>query len=124
LVTAATWNLTIEQGATFYMPVQLSTGGPVAEGGTPVNLTGCEIRLMVRKRLADASPVLSLTTVASAGITITGPTTGQFVIQIAEVTTAALPWVSGVYDLEVETSGGFVRRYLQGKVKVSKEVTR
>lgn len=123
-MAAATWNLTIEQGATFYMPVQLSTGGPVSEGGTPVNLTGCEIRMMVRRRLADATPVLGLTTVASAGITITSAANGQFVIRVDEVTTAAIAWTSGVYDLEVETSGGFVRRYLQGKVKVSKEVTR
>jgi len=123
-VTAATWNLTIEQGATFYMPVQLSTGGAVADGGTPVDLTGCEVRMMIRKRLADAIPVLSLTTVGPAGITITSAVNGQFVVQIEEAVTAALTMASGVYDLEVETAGGFVRRYLQGKVKVSKEVTR
>ncbi len=123
-MAAATWNLTIEQGATFYMPVQLSTGGTVADGGTPVNLTGCEIRMMIRRRITDSIPLLSLTTVGSAGITITSAANGQFVVQIAEATTAAITWASGVYDLEVETSGGFVRRYLQGKVKVSKEVTR
>jgi hypothetical protein len=77
----------------------------------------------VRRRVSDVSTLLNLST-AGTGITITGAATGQFTIEIPEVTTAAITWASGVYDLEVETSGGFVRRYLQGKVKVTKEVTR
>lgn len=122
-MAAGTHNITIEQGATFLLPIQLSTGGTVAEGGTPVILTGCEIRMHIRKRVADTTPLLELSTLTGE-ITITDDVLGKFEIELPEATTAAIAWASGVYDLEVETIGGFVKRYLQGKVKVSKEVTR
>jgi hypothetical protein len=120
---AGTLNITIEQGATFSMPVQLSSGGLVADGGTPVNLTGCSIRMHIRKRIADLNPLLALTT-GGGQIVITDAGQGKFTVTITDEVTAALAWTAGVYDLEVESSGGEVTRYLQGKVKVSKEVTR
>lgn len=123
LGVAGTLNITIEQGATFIMPVQLSTGGLVSEGGTPVNLTGCSIRMHIRKRITDTNPLLALTT-GTGEISITSAATGQFTVTITDEVTAAITWTAGVYDLEVETAGGQVKRYLQGKVKVSKEVTR
>lgn len=116
-------NINIEQGATFQMPVQLSTGGLVSEGGTPINLTSCTIRMHIRKRITDAAPLLSLST-GTGEIVITNAAQGQFTVTITDEVTAAITWASGVYDLEVETAGGQVKRYLQGKVKVSKEVTR
>lgn len=116
-------NITIEQGATFQMPVQLSTGGLVADGGTPINLSGCSVRMHIRKRIADTNPLLSLTT-GTGQITFTNAAMGQFLVTITDEVTAAITWAAGVYDLEVETAGGQVKRYLQGKVKVSKEVTR
>lgn len=118
---AGALNITIEQGATFTMPVQLSTGGPVSEGGTPVDLTGCTIRMHIRRRASDDIPLLDLST--GDGITITDEDAGQFEVLIADEVTAAITWASALYDLEVETAGGQVKRYLQGKVKVSKEIT-
>jgi len=41
------------------------------------NLTGAIIRMQLRKTADDTTPALSLTSVASAGITITSPTTGH-----------------------------------------------
>lgn len=122
-MAAGTYDLLIEQGATFLMPVQLSSGGPVDEGGTALDISGCEIRMQIRKKVSDATPLLSAST-TTGEITITSAVDGQFQIELPEATTAAIAWTSGVYDLELETVGGYVKRYLQGKVKVSKEVTR
>lgn len=123
LGVAGTLNITIEQGATFTMPVQISSGGLVSEGGTPVNLTGCQVRMHIRKRITDTVPLVNLSTLTS-GITITNAAQGQFTVTLTDEATAAYTWTSGVYDVEVETAGGQVTRYLQGKVKVTKEVTR
>lgn len=123
LGVAGSLNITIEQGATFSMPTQISQGGLVSEGGTAVDLTGCEVRMDIRRRLTDAIPLLSLSTV-SGEIVLTDPTDGRFEATLTDEVTAAITWTSGVYDLEVETAGGQVTRYLQGKVKVTKEVTR
>lgn len=120
---AGTLNITIEQGATFSMPVQLSSGGLVADGGTPVDITGCIVRMHIRRRLTDAVPLVSLSTLTS-GITITDAALGKFAVSITDEVTAAYTWTSGVFDLEVETAGGQVTRYLEGKAKVTKEVTR
>jgi len=116
-------NITIEQGATFQLPAQISTGGLIADGGSPVDLTGCTIRMHIRKRITDEIPLLSLST-GTGQIVAADPVDGSFVVTITDEVTAAITWTSAVYDLEVETAGGTVKRYLQGKVKVSKEVTR
>lgn len=127
-MAAAKWPLTIEQGATFQLALQLSTGGLVADGGTPINLTGYEVRMHVRKRTTSVDTLLDLSSDVLSDpdqhITITNAVQGQIEIVIPAAETAAIDWTAGVYDLEIESTGGFVRRLLQGAVKVSKEVTR
>lgn len=123
-MTAAKWALTIEQGATFQLALQLSTGGTVADGGTPINLTGYVVRMHVRKRLANPDPPLLDLSTVSGHITITDALLGKIEIVIPADETEVLDWISGVYDLEIESGTGFVRRLLYGNVKVSKEVTR
>lgn len=127
-MAAAKWPLVIEQGATFQLALQLSTGGLVADGGTPIDLTGYEVRMHVRKRTTSTETLLDLSTdvVDDPGqhITVTSAVDGQIQIVIPATETAAIAWTAGVYDLEIESGAGFVRRLLQGSVKVSKEVTR
>jgi len=123
-VSAAKWALTIEQGATFQLGRQLSTGGTVADGGTAINLTDYVVRMHIRKRLANPDPPLLDLSTVTGHIVITNALEGRIEITIPADETEVLDWVSGVYDLEIESTTGFVRRLLYGGVKVTKEVTR
>jgi hypothetical protein len=127
-MAAAKHNLTIEQGATFQKNCQLSTGGSVEDGGTPISLVGAQVRMHIRKNFRTDEAYFELTSTASSpgttDIYVTNASAGQFTITITDEDTAAIVWASAVYDLEVEYADGTVRRYLMGKVTVSKEVTR
>lgn len=126
-MAAAKLTLTIEQGATFLKHVQLSTGGAVDDGGTPVSLVGATVRMHIRRNFRAAEAFFELTSTASTpgttDIYVTDAAEGEFDICITDEATAAIEWASAVYDLEVEYANGTVRRYLMGQVKVSKEVT-
>ena len=117
-MAAAKYNLKIEQGATFSSPITWAAGDPAV----PVNLTGCTARLQIRKKIEDIVVLLELTT-ENGGITL-GGVTGVITLRVSAVATAAIQWVTGVYDLEIVFAGGVVRRLLSGAVSVSKEVTR
>lgn len=127
-MAAAKWPLVIEQGATFQLGLTLSTGGLVADGGVAIDLTGYEVRMQVRKRVASATTLLFLSTNVvddpDLHIEVTDAVNGEVVITIPATETEAFTWFSGTYDLEIESAGGFVRRLLYGSVKVTKEVTR
>lgn len=126
-MAAAKHNLVIEQGATFVRSAQLSSGGPVTEGGTPISLVGAEVRMMIRRNYRAEDPYFSLSSTGgvqnATGIYVDNAAQGQFTVTIHADDTEAITWGSGVYDLEVEFAGGMVRRYLYGTVKVTKEVT-
>lgn len=115
--------LVIEQGATFSR--QLVIEQPA---GTPVDLTGCEVRMQIRRSLRSTTPYVSLVSGAAAGETgihVDSAVDGQFTITITSDDTASYTWKSGVYDLEVEFAGGVVKRYLYcDRVTLSREVTR
>jgi hypothetical protein len=110
--------LTIYQGATFRKRVAWKAGDPA----TPVDLTGCTARMHIREKLESPEVLLALTT--ENGRIALGGTAGTVEQVLDAETTAALPWVAGVYDLEIEFPNGDVRRLCFGAVKVSREVTR
>lgn len=112
-------NLKIYQGATFRRTIQWKTGTPA----TPVNIAGWTGRMMIRKKVSDAAPIVSLTT-ANGGINITNGAQGTFEIYITATATAALTITTGVYDLELVSTTGDVTRLIEGTVTVSPEVTR
>ena len=66
---AATYNTTIDQGADWY--INFTYQQPA---GTPVNLTGATAALQVRTSPLAKTTVLSLTSAAGGGITITANT--------------------------------------------------
>lgn len=117
-MAASKFNIKIEQGATFALPITWKAGEPAVA----VNLTGCTARMQIRKKLEDPVVLIALTT-ENDGITL-GGVTGVITLQLSAVATAAIPWVAGVYDLEIVFAGGVVRRLLSGNVTVSKEITR
>ena len=118
-MAAGKLNIEIEQGSTFKHRLQLKSGN------LPLNLTGFIARMQIRKTVEDALALLSLSNVlvGGSGLIIT-PTTGEIDIQISATDTAKLRIVSGVYDLEIESSAGEVTRIIQGVVTNSREVTR
>ena len=115
---AGTYNITVEQGATFERTIT------VADDGVARDISGYTIRMQVRKRRSDTDTFLDIDT-TSGEIAITDAANGIFTITLSATTTAALAEVSGYrYDLELEDGSGVVTRLLEGSFRVSAEVTR
>lgn len=115
---AARYNITIEQGATWTLAITWS------RNTVPVPLDGCSARMQIRRKHADATVLLSLTSAADEGITL-GPADGVIALRAEAAQTEALPApLKGVYDIEVEEPDGTVTRLVQGAVVVTPEVTR
>jgi hypothetical protein len=120
-MTAAIWNITLEQGATFEKTLLWADSS--VNPPTPINLTGYTARMQVR-RYAGAPDADKVVDIASgSGITL-GGAAGTIAISIPSATTAAIPaGFQGVYDLELVSGTGKVTRLVQGSVAVSPEVT-
>lgn len=86
-----------------------------------VNLTGVVIRMQLRRNPEDASAALSITSVASAGITITNAVSGQFRInkQIIDI-----PVGKYCYDMQFTFTNGDVKTYVDGNFTITPEITR
>jgi hypothetical protein len=117
-MAASKYNIRIEQGATFALPITWRAGNPAVA----VNLTGCTARMHVRRALSASEILLSLTT--ENGRIVLGGLAGTVVLALTAAETAAIDWAHGVYDLEIVFGTGVVRRLLVGNVSVSREVTR
>lgn len=87
----------------------------------PVNLTGYTARMQLRREYSSSSPALSLT--SGSGLTL-GGSAGTVTISINAATTADLVADKYVYDLELVSSGGVVKRLLEGQIKLTPSVTR
>lgn len=115
-MAATTYDLLIEQGATFSQVITYK------EAGVAINLTGYTARMQVRSTLESASPIIELTT-GNYGI-ILGGAAGTISIGMSATATAALTAGRGVYDLELVSGSGIVTRLLQGVCTISRNVTR
>lgn len=115
-------DLRIRQGADFG-PVRATMTNPDA---SPVNLTGCTLRGMVKKKPSDAQPA------ATFVVTVTDALAGQFAFTLPHAATFSLkagaridaPESAYVWDLEMEDSLGRVVPLYYGDVQVLREVTR
>lgn len=117
-MAAGKYDITIEQGADF---VEVWTWKD--ENGSPVNLTGYSARMMVRKKVEDASPILDCTTANNR--IVLGGTAGTITFAVPASVTALLPTVANaVYDLELVDGAGRVRRLVEGECRITREVTR
>lgn len=115
-MAAGVYHWRIDQGATEVQPFQYAPAGVVE------NLTGYTARMMIRANVADANPLLSLTS-PSGGIVITAAT-GTVTVTITAAQTAALPAGVHVYDLELVAPDTRVIKMIRGTVSVRAEVTR
>lgn len=119
-------DITIDQGATFALPIQY-----VDSAGVPVNLSGYDARAQVRTAYADQGGTVLIDVsldpslaAAGTGIAFTDATAGELVMQISATDTTGMPTGAWVWDLEVESGDGVVTRLLGGRAMVSPEVTR
>lgn len=115
-MSAGTYHIKIEQGATFGLTLTYTDSNDSA-----IDLTGFVARMQLRRNINDSTALLEATT-ENGGITL-GDTSGTVAISISASDTANLAAVEGVYDLEL-VSNGVVTRLLEGTFVVSPEVTR
>jgi hypothetical protein len=78
--------------------------------------------MQIRPSVPSATILADLTT-ENGGIVVDGPN-GKFTITIAASATTLYTWSTGVYDLEIVSGTGIVKRLLKGTVTVDPEVTR
>ena len=116
-MSAARLNLKIEQGATFSHRLFWKDASR-----TPIDLTGYLARMHVREDKSSVG-ILTELTIANNRITL-GGVNGTIDLSITATDTAAITWLRGVYDLELESPTGVVTRLVEGTVIVATEVTR
>ena len=117
-MAAGVYDITIEQGADFSLPLTWKDGS-----GAPINVSGYSARMQVRENYDSDDYILFLTSDAGGGITL-GGALGTVGVAISAADTALLAQVDAVYDLELESPSGQVTRLTQGRVFISREVTR
>ena len=118
-MAAGIYNFTIEQGATFTRTFKYKD----AEG-TAIDLSNHEIRMDIRTSIDAESTLLELVeTTSGTGFNVDETNKNEFTLTITATDTSNLTFDTAVYDIEIE-NGGLVTRLLQGKIKLSKEVTR
>jgi hypothetical protein len=110
---AAEYDLTLIQGATF--SVRLAA---LNETGAPIDLSNWSISGLARFTYSNSSILMNLNPTKVPGF----ESQGHFDLTVPAYTTALLPVVEGVYDVEIR-SGIFVSKILRGYIDVLPEVT-
>lgn len=117
---AARLDLTIDKGSTFERVFTWNVRDPATGALTPVDLTGYSVRAMVREDYDSPEPFINLT--IGNGLAVV-PDEGKIILTIPATQSAALVEDTGRWDLEV-AQGTFVKRLLEGRVKLRPEVTK
>ncbi len=134
-MAAGIYNFTIEQGTTFQRTFKYKDAS-----GDPLDLTNHSVRMQIRSDKADKTTSFlhefgsgsEFSTQGSGGLFIVSASVAgqaisvldQFTLFISSSTTETMSFESAIYDIEIEDTGSIVTRLLQGKIKISKEVTR
>jgi tRNA threonylcarbamoyladenosine modification (KEOPS) complex Pcc1 subunit len=122
---AGNYNILCQQGSSFGRVIALEQPRTPTEADPseyePYVLTDHTARMQVRRTIESTTPLITLTT-ENGRISINGAS-GLINLSISAEDTAALT-SSGVYDLEIISSGGLVSRVIQGTFTLSPEVTR
>ena len=126
-MAAGQYNFTIEQGATLKKQFTYKDSA-----GAVVDLNGYDVRMQIRATVGSTgNPIENLTydgaSNTAAGLNIL-PTTGSeasgtIELHIHHASSSLYTFDQAVYDLEIQKDET-VTRLLQGRIKLSKEVTR
>ena len=124
-MAAGNYSFTIEQGTTFTRIFKYKD-----EDGNPVDLTGYDVRMQIRSSY-DSAVLASLTSGSGDFVVSVPPDAAEGVtdknqikLTISANNTAAYTFDQALYDIELESGTGVVTRLLQGKIKLSREVTK
>ena len=126
-MAAGRYSFTIEQGSTLDFNVQY-----LDSNSTPVDLTDYSGRMQIRPTAGSSYVIATLSSSRDADGTslnfsrsngLQPPTSGSIGVFISAASSSAFSFNEAVYDLEIY-SGSIVTRILEGKVKLSPEVTR
>ena len=130
-MSAGKYSFTIEQGATLQFEIQYKDSNNI-----PVDLTSYNGRLQVRPTIGSSDVYLTLSSTLQSdntGLNFSGSngstplSSGSIGIYVSAVTSSTLDFSNAYYDLEIYSGSGnseYVVRLLEGKVNLSKEVTR
>jgi hypothetical protein len=112
-MTAATYNLTIDQGSDYALDLVVN------EDSTAKDLTGYSARAQIRN--TKGSSTLS----GSFTCTIPSATDGEVKMELPNATSSGMSAGKYYYDLELYTSNNaLVQRLMQGTIILTPEVTR
>jgi hypothetical protein len=122
-MAAGRYSFTIEQGSTvdFSIVYKDSTGNPV-------DLSYYNSKLQIRTTYGSI-PLLTLSSSLNndgTGLNMSNASSGSIGIYIASCTSSLLNFTEAIYDLDIISGSGecpVVTRILEGKVRLSKEVT-
>ena len=112
---AAVHHFTSGQGETFSTVVTWDIDGEL------VDLTGYSARMQLRKKYSSAEAAISLD--EASGLEL-GGVAGTIDVVIEAATSSAVPAIKYVYDLELESAGGVVKRLLEGTFTLTPEVSK
>lgn len=123
-MSATKYDISIEQGATFVLSVQMKNSD-----ATNFDLTGCSIAAMIRKTASSETKLADfVVTIASP------PSLGSFTLGLSAAATSALPVENSgkvpnhitrwAYDVNLTRADATVVRLMEGVVNVDPEVTR
>jgi len=117
-MAAGTYNIEIEQGASFSRTITYQDSA-----GSAVDITGYTIRMQARETVNSSTAYIDINT-TDGGVVITDAAAGEFKLTLTAAQTSAITVERGVYDLEVVDVSGNVTRLLQGSVVLDREITR
>ena len=126
-MAAGKYSFIIEQGATTNLNVQWTDAS-----GSAVDLTGYHARMQIRPGIEASDVYISLSSSLQpdgTGLNLSGSNgetpvqSGSIGIYISAYSSSLLSFTEAYYDLEM-VNGREVTRLLEGKVRLSKNVTR
>jgi len=121
-MAAGQYNFTIEQGATLKKQFTYKDST-----GAIVDLTGYDARMQIRSSIGSSDTLADLNNDSLGGLAILATTgsavSGTIELHIHADSSSLYTFDQAVYDLEIQY-GDVVTRLLQGRIKLSKEVTR
>jgi len=117
-MTSGKQDIVIEQGANWKRSLIWKD-----KNATPVNLSGYSAKMAIRQRKSDIGALLIIRHNGTSPEIILGGAAGTINIDILASRTGPLDFKWGYYDLELTDGSANVTRLLEGRVRLSKQVT-
>jgi len=122
-MAAGRYSFTIEQGSTTNFTIVYTDST-----GTPIDLTYYSSKMQIRPYVGSPNVIVTLSSSLNAdgtGLNMSNAASGAIGIYIASCTSSQFTFNEAVYDLDIISGSDcpYVNRILEGKVKLSKEVT-